>query len=634
MHFLTPAFLALAALAIPIILLYMLRLRRRETPVSSTLLWQRLVRDREANTPWQKLRRNLLLLLQLLILLALVLALIRPFLPVASAARGSVVLLMDASASMLADDMPGGRTRFQAAQEQAVTMADELAAGDTMTVIAVGPTPRVLAAATDDRVALHQAVRAAEPIAASADWEAALALAGASVAGASESTIVILSDGGLPENLPPVTGEVRYFQVGAAGDNLAISALAARPAPDSNAPQLFAAVTNYGEADADIILSLEADGALITAERLALPAGGTINRTLTDVPPEARVFRAALTRPADSTTPDYLSADDQAYAVHVPSPGGRVLLVTEGNLFLEQVLLALPDVESYRAAPGELPEEDYDLVILDGWMPDPLPETNLLIIAPSQSTALFDVTGPFAETGFVGQVADTLLDYVDFDQVAILEAQRVENAPWARALVTAEGGPLLLAGEQDGRRIAILTFDLHDSDLPLQLAFPILMTNLMAWYAPAEIVDAPDGLVTGQPLTIRPRAEADACRVTRPDGVQETLALEETQTLYTDTLLPGVYGVELLAGEGVMAEQEVAVNLFAPEESAITPAETITLGEAAVPQGAGAEAEGQRELWPWVAGAARVILLVEWWVYHRGSALPRVGRIDRRKSQG
>ena len=68
MSFLTPTFLALAALAVPIILLYMLRLRRREVPVSSTMLWQRLMQDREANAPWQRLRRNLLLLLQLLML--------------------------------------------------------------------------------------------------------------------------------------------------------------------------------------------------------------------------------------------------------------------------------------------------------------------------------------------------------------------------------------------------------------------------------------------------------------------------------------------------------------------------------------------------------------------------------------
>jgi hypothetical protein len=624
MRFLTPSFLALAGLALPIILLYMLRLRRRETPVSSTLLWQQLVRDREANTPWQKLRRNLLLILQLLILVALVLALIRPYLPVVSVVQGSVVLLLDSSASMLAEDMPGGRTRFQAAQDQAIAIINDLAAGDMMTVISVGPSPQVLASATDDKTAVRDAIRRAAAVAASADWEAALALAGASTAGASDATIVILSDGGLPEDLPPIVAEMRYLQVGESSSNLAISALATRPTPDSDVPELFVAVTNYGEEDAATILSLEADGELLTAERLSVPAGETVNRTLTDLTADARIFRAALTPPADSVTRDYLVIDDEAFAVFTPLAAGRVLLVSEGNLFMEQVLVALPGVESFRISLGSLPQEEYDLVVLDGWVPDPLPETNLLIINPPHSTALFDVNGVFTETSFVGQVDEPLLDYVEFDQIAIMEAQRVDNAPWARSLVAAEGGPLLLAGEQGGRRVAVLTFDLHNSDLPLQLAFPILMSNLMMWYAPAQIVDAPDGLVTGQPLAIRPRADADGYRVTAPDGAQETFLLEAMRALYTGTTLPGIYTVELLAGERVIAEQQVAANLFAPDESDIAPDEAITIGETAVGHAAGSETEGQRELWPWAAAAALVVLLIEWWVYHRGSALPRI----------
>ncbi|MBI3762710.1 MAG: BatA domain-containing protein [Chloroflexi bacterium] len=83
----SPLALALSLLAAPIIILYMLKLRRREVEVSSTMLWSLLLRDREANSPWQKLKRNLLLLLQLLLLLLLVVALARPFIPVPTQAR-------------------------------------------------------------------------------------------------------------------------------------------------------------------------------------------------------------------------------------------------------------------------------------------------------------------------------------------------------------------------------------------------------------------------------------------------------------------------------------------------------------------------------------------------------------------
>src|SRR6187399_60973 len=123
MAFLTPIALLGALLAIPIVLLYMLRLRRREVVVSSTFLWQQIVRDSEANTPWQRLRRNLLLLLQLLILALLVLALARPFVTVPAVSAGQIVVLLDASASMNASDSVDG-TRFDEAKRRALEIVE------------------------------------------------------------------------------------------------------------------------------------------------------------------------------------------------------------------------------------------------------------------------------------------------------------------------------------------------------------------------------------------------------------------------------------------------------------------------------------------------------------------------------
>src|SRR5258706_10072992 len=139
MSFLTPLALALGALAGPIIVLYMLRLRRREVQVSSTLLGQQLVRDREANAPWQRLRRNLLLLLQLLILAALVIALARPFIEVPAVTTGRIALLIDASASMNATDVEP--SRFEAAKQQANNIVDTLTQGDSLAVIPLAEGP-------------------------------------------------------------------------------------------------------------------------------------------------------------------------------------------------------------------------------------------------------------------------------------------------------------------------------------------------------------------------------------------------------------------------------------------------------------------------------------------------------------
>jgi hypothetical protein len=624
MQFLTPAFLGLAALAGPIILLYMLRLRRREVPVSSTLLWQRLMQDREANAPWQKLRRNLLLLLQLLILAALVFALARPFIPVPSVASGSVALILDASASMSATDMPGGRTRFEVARDQARALVDDLASDEVMTILTAGPAPDVLSPPSGDRAALRAAIDRAVPSQAPADWESALALAGASIAGRENASIVIFSDGGLPSDLPALPAPVRFVRIGRESGNMSISALAARPLGDS--PQLFAAVTNYGTQDGSVILSLEADGQLLKAQRMDVAAGQTSNLTITDLPPTVQVIHAAISLPSQGGVADYLPVDDVADTVYTPPTSGRVLLVSDGNLFLEQILGALPTVQAFRATPEKIPAGPFDLVILDGAVPEKLPDGNLLIIHPPQTTSIFSVDGSFTNTTLLRQADDPILAYVDFGDVAIREAEMVRTTGWAQVLIEAEGGPLLLAGTVDGRRVAILTFDLHASDLPLRIDFPILISNLLQWVSPTLPFDAVDSLHPGDPLMIRPRAATIGYRITLPDGTQQSYPVSEGTLAFAATSQPGVYRVELLENAAVQTSAAFAVNLFAPEESAIAPKDSITIGQTGVAGAADRDQFGQREVWQWLAVAAMIMLIAEWWVYHRGSTLPRIGQ--------
>src|SRR5438876_11233318 len=107
-----PAAIA-AAIAIPsLLILYFLKLRRREVTVPSTLLWKKAIQDLQVNAPFQKLRRNLLLLLQLLLLLLLLLALSRPVTHFTPGAGTTTVILIDRSASMAAKDMPGSKSRL------------------------------------------------------------------------------------------------------------------------------------------------------------------------------------------------------------------------------------------------------------------------------------------------------------------------------------------------------------------------------------------------------------------------------------------------------------------------------------------------------------------------------------------
>jgi Ca-activated chloride channel family protein len=624
--FVTPLALALSALAVPIILLYMLRLRRTELPISSTFLWRQLVRDREANAPWQRLRLSWLLLLQLLILAALVVTLARPFATVKTITSGRIVLMLDASASMNATDVEPNR--FAAARKIALDLVDTLGPEDTMTVIRVSAVPEILAAASRDKLVLRDAIRSAEPSDVSADWLAAMTLAAGGAIGVDRLKVVIISDGGLPPDLPPVLGDVLFVPVGEQASNLAISALATGALP-GRTPQLFARISNYGTAQTDAILDVWLDGTFDTARRYTVPAGGYVDVSDIELPQAFDTLTAHLTLPTGSTVRDYLSIDNVAYAVRDRSGAGRVLLVTKDNLFLEQVFRSLRGVELFRIDPTEnLPQDKFDLYVFDGVLPDRLPDGELLIINPPRGTDFFQLSNELKPAGPITvDPEDPRARNLDvYMKTVNLQAFRVlRGVDWGTVLVQVDGYPLVVAGEVENRQVAILPFDVRypNTDLALQPAWPILVAELAAWFSPPRITDVGGSLSPGAPVTVRFIQNADEAVVTGPDGQKTTLNPDGSEAVFADTLEPGLYRVDLRKGGQTLKSEEFAVNLFDPNESRIEPQQNITIGATTVSQGR-REETARREFWPWVAGIGLALLMLEWWLYRR--SLQRVPR--------
>jgi Ca-activated chloride channel homolog len=660
--FLAPLSFALILLALPILVMYMLKLRRREVLVSSTLLWQAVLRDRQANTPWQKLRRNLLLFLQLLILAALIFSLARPAIPVPSLSSGSLVVLLDASASMNATDVKP--TRFEAARAAVRTLIDGLPANAHMTLILASTRPVVLASAEADRTELQRALENAQPTQGEADWATAFALAaGASTlnegvkgSGEGAATTVVVSDGALPDNgLPPLPGEVRFLPVGTSNNNLSITALSSRPAGEGI--ELFAGVRNYSDRPRQVLLSFYRNGELIHARSLNLAPQDEAAVSLGDQPPGEAIYQARLEPPsAQETVLDDFPLDDNAFAVNQGGKNRRVLVISKGNFFLEQVLSAIPDVSAYRALPSavdesgaasiRLPKEPFDLYVLDGILPTDgdsnlpvLPEGNLLLINPP-ANALFSVTGTFTNTQGAAVSDHLLTQFVDWENVNVAKARHVQLPAWAEALVITGENPLVFAGETQGRRVAVLTFDLHDSDLPLQVTFPILFSSLIQYLAPAQAVEAPENMLPGEQVTILPGPDVQAVAVASPLEVVTSLPPDENGLKFSETGELGVYAVSFLKEKEQTAEY-FAVNLFSEIESDIQPKQAIQVGRSTIHASA-QENLGKREAWPWIAALALGLLLVEWWIYHRrqslssefSTALQSLVRGARRKLEG
>ncbi len=372
------------------------------------------------------------------------------------------------------------------------------------------------------------------------------------------------------------------------------------------------------------MFDLEVDGEIFTAERYTVPGGETVSVVSDALPADFGRIEAGLVPASGATVENALPTDDTAYAVGGGTQRVEVLLVSEGNVFLDRVLSSLPGVGHINATPGQaLPSRPFDLYIFDNTMPGTLPVGDVLFVNPPQGGGLFTLGTASEETGNPTVVeSGDLSAFLNLDTVNIRTFNPV-SAEWLRPLVTLDGGTAIAVGERDSRQIAVIAFPLGESDLPLQIAFPILINNLATWFQPESALFTENALRTGDSLTITPPTRADRVRVVQPNGEPREFDAGGGALIYADTNQPGIYTVEVFNGSERLQQAEFAVNLFYPIESDITPRQAITLGQETVASESSEDELGQREFWRWLALAALLILLIEWFVYHRRLAGPR-----------
>src|SRR5918992_1239887 len=314
----------LGLLSVPLIIaFYMLRLRRTQRPVSSTYLWQQLVRDVEANAPWQRLRRSLLLRLQLLLAAALAIVVARPFAERPAGLSRDLVLVVDASASMRAtDEFPD---RLAAAKRVAIAALDELPADGRVSIVAAGAAARVVGNEVTDRGRAARLIEEIEAATSAADMEEALKLAGALAARARGAEILVVTDdAGSTAPQVRVDVPVRVRTVGRDRHNQAIAALAVRADASGVERSVFVSIANLDSVEVVRRLQILADGSPVSARDVTLRPLSRADVVIDELPEETRVLEARLVEPEGALASgaagptDQLAVDDAAWAI-VPS---------------------------------------------------------------------------------------------------------------------------------------------------------------------------------------------------------------------------------------------------------------------------------------------------------------------------
>jgi hypothetical protein len=676
MTLLNPLGLAFAALIPIIILLYLLKLRRQPAQVSTLMFWQRVVADNRRRALFQRLRQLLSLLLHLLIFALLLLALARPELrSFRSGENGlATVVLLDCRARM--QTRAGGGTRFSEAVRIAESYLRRASNSQPMALLAMDSAPRVVCGSTGDERVLLDALAGLRPVDAGGRIEDAIQLA-RELLGAEHGTgrIIVVTD--RAPAAPPERGaksavavETRLVNDGGPRENVGIVRLDARPLPGSpDTDEVLVEIENFGPQRQAGNVELNFEGRLLDVKAFDLAPG----ERRTDVYPalaaqtgiaNARGWLSAhLTLKSGA---DALPLDDNAYAVIPPPQPIRVLLVTSGDWFLENLLKADDGIQFDELAPDAFQSAQaagFDAVIFDDCVPaglesaaGQLPKGNFLFInrAPFLAAAGADKVPPppTLEHPLVTDIDSTnpLLRRVNLRDVTILRAKSW-SLPEPAAATTTEATPppgtagdwqfaapvrsfdhpLVVTGErrpapgsQRADRLVGLAFGIADSDLPLRVAFPLFVHNAVEWLADRDTVSAPaDPVQAGAIIDIPAGAEL----WTRPQHTREPIGQIPPAELITGpgTFQPLANGFYLLRESG-STQRWVAVDTLDREMSAVNADSAGDQPAAAPAQPTGSSAVVSTNGWdilrawpPWVELAllAFVLCTLEWWGFHQ-----------------
>ena len=606
------AFLSVAAL----ILLYILRQQHRETPVSSTYLWKRTQLFMQADTPWQKLRKSLLFLLQLLMLCAISLAIARPV--IGGVTQQNIIVIVDSSASMRGQGKSG--SLFEQAKKEINGLIDALAPGNHMTIIKAGTVVEPAVTQVSDKRVLRSAAASLECGYGSGDVAAAVMLAESMRGEDGAYTIYLYSDMNFTD-----TGDIRVINLQSGTgqtQNAAVTNISSILQDDGYL--VMSAVISYEEAR-ELTLELYCDGRLADAKRVACAAGTETSVYWNSIPESTQSITVKI------TDPDRLAEDNARCHVLGKSEAMKVLIADRGSFFLEKVLAAVGTYDIYKTTADQAAgRTGYDLYIFDGFVPDEMPSDGAVwLINPDRDVSGLHFGAQIKGTYFSVHPAGAelgLTAYLDVQRIAVARFREILNRDalaaqgWRTVLNCGELPVVLVREYGSGQRTAVLLFDMQESNLPLLKEFPIFIQHLITYSLPT-VLDGGREYLSGDAVTVRALPYAKRIAIKDPEG-RITVAAPPFPPNGYSAKQPGIYTIVQSVEQNADDKKQMRdiKGLFAvhipPAERIITENGGALSGTGGGPAGTG-RGNGTLELWPYLLLLALILAIAEWWVYYR-----------------
>ncbi len=439
-----------------VILLYILKRKYKEKEISSSLLWKEAYKNTQANTPWEKLKINIMMIIQIAIFLILIFSVMKPFLKFGGKEYKNLIVVIDNTASMstLYED---DKSRLEEAKELSREYIKSINYDTNNFIIKY------------DGDSKYEAVSSLNDIQqgyGSGDINEILPYIRSMGEGFEGYEVLIISDKNI--NLGDING--RTISLANSGENAAINNISHK-AVDKEI-QVIATITNTGEGSYNGDFSLYNGSHLLEVTSLDLPKGEsvTLNYTLDNY--DGEYIKGELSKR------DLIIDDNVYYDVIENAKIKKVLLVTEKNVFLEKALNTIENIELYKTNDiSNITDEKYDLYIFDDVTPESIPSSgNILFINPD-SNEFFSVEDKNDVGEAVGQ-KDTLSKYVSNMKFTVSSYKNIKVPYYGKSLLNINDDVIGFLGENNGRKIAALGFDIHNSDVALKKEFPIFIYEL------------------------------------------------------------------------------------------------------------------------------------------------------------
>ena len=601
-----------------ITILYLIRFRRKGITVSFGPMWDKVLG--RTHSPW---RKAVSWFLQCLALFLLCAALTDPVEPAEKIPEHRTVLIVDISASMGAKE--GDATRLGNAKEILSGKISDAAPNESIMIIAAGDAAAPLSGFTGDTEKLLAALDGVEAAAGSGDIVGAFRVATVFFKGirrerpeGSKDSIYVVSDQyhPFPAFMEGLALEVRQTVVGTGAENVAITAFGVRERLFfSLGYEILVEVENFGGSEASFDLAIHTENYTLGKIPMRLPPGEQARKMFQVESLKGEKLMATLADVSygEENLKDGLAVDDRAFAITSPVKTPTVLLVTRGNLFLETALKINPSIEYVSTSPeafNPAGAQSYDLIFFDGHVPESPVPTSHVLIDP-------DGTGISPSTG--SAVVNPLLTDWDAEHPVLAESPLKDiHSRNARCLVPAKGdrvligtyeGALALAREEKGLKSVVMGFDLNETDLPLRVAFPLMVHNIVHWVTGKKPSSVEPGYHVGDRLRLEPGAGVEEVTFTAPEGTERSVSAQDGEiTVLLDQ--PGFYNIQ--AGRRNLT---IPVNFSDRDESTIAwdgPRPSWSRKEAKIidfPTG-----KRYRDLF---ILALLGLLMIDWFLFHR-----------------